>query len=68
MARQGHLNSLTVHVECSGDSPDDASRSRAARELAHHVKSFIGITIAVEVHLPGTIERSVGKAKRLYER
>jgi phenylacetate-CoA ligase len=68
MAREGHLNSLVVHVECNGDSSDEGSRSRAARELAHHVKSFIGITIAVEVQLPGTIERSVGKAKRLYER
>lgn len=68
LARAGHLNSLTVHVECSADFPDDGSRSRAARELAHHVKSLIGITIAVQVHPPGSIERSVGKAKRLHER
>ena len=68
MARAGHLNTLTAHVECSGASADENARSRAARELAHHVKSLIGITIAVEVHLPGTIERSVGKAKRIYDR
>ena len=66
VARAGHLNTLTVHVECRGDFADDASRSGAARELATHVKSLIGISVAVEVHLPGTIERSVGKAKRLY--
>jgi phenylacetate-CoA ligase len=68
VARAGHLNTLTVYVECAGDSADDAARNRAARELAHHVKSLIGITIAVQVQLPGTIERSVGKAKRLYNR
>jgi phenylacetate-CoA ligase len=68
MARAGHLDSLTVHVECGGDSSDDESRGRAARELAHHVKSLIGISVGVEVHLPGTLERSVGKAKRVEDR
>ena len=67
-ARAGHLITLTVHVECGPDSADEESRGRAQRELAHHVKSLIGISVAVEVHLPGAIERSMGKAKRLYER
>lgn len=65
VGRSGHLNALTVHVECAGDAADHDSRGRAGRELANHVKSLIGISVAVEVHLPGTIERSVGKAKRL---
>ena len=65
MARAGHLDRLTVHVECGGDSAGEDSRGRAARELAYLVKSLIGISAEVEVHLPGTLERSVGKAKRL---
>jgi phenylacetate-CoA ligase len=68
MTRAGHLDSLTVHVECGGDSADEDSRGRSARELAYHVKSLIGINVGVEVHLPGTLERSVGKAKRLDDR
>ncbi|MBW4051381.1 MAG: phenylacetate--CoA ligase [Proteobacteria bacterium] len=68
MARAGHLNALIVHVECVAQSADDDSRRRAARELGHRVKSLIGITIDVAVHLPGTIERSVGKAKRFHDR
>ena len=68
MTRTGHLNALTVHVECVAQSTDDDSRQRAARELGHRVKSLIGITIDVAVHLPGTIERSVGKAKRIHAR
>lgn len=68
VARAGHLNALTVHVECVADCSSDESRRRAARELAHHVKSSIGIKVAVDVHPPGTLERSLGKAKRLYER
>ena len=67
-ARAGHLVALTVHVECGADSADEDSRSRSARELAHLVKSLIGISVSVEVHLPGTIERSVGKAQRLHQR
>ena len=68
MARAGHLDSLTVHVECGGEFSDEDSRGRAARELAYHVKSLIGISVGVEVHLPGTLERSVGKAKRVDDR
>jgi phenylacetate-CoA ligase len=68
VARAGHLNALTVHVECVAESSNEESRRRAARELAYHVKSSIGITVAVDVHPPGTLERSLGKAKRLYER
>jgi phenylacetate-CoA ligase len=67
-ARAGHLGTLTVHVECGAGCADEASRSRAAGELMHHVKSLIGIKVSVQVHLPGTIERSVGKAKRLDRR
>ena len=68
LARAGHLDTLTVHVECGGDSSDDDSRGRAARELANHAKSLIGISIGVEVHVPGSIERSIGKAKRVHDR
>ena len=66
LARVSHLDTLTVHVESAGEPhASDESRRRAAGELAHKVKSYVGISVKVEVHLPGSIERSVGKAKRL---
>jgi phenylacetate-CoA ligase len=43
-------------------------RRRRASDLAHSVKAYIGISVSVEVHPPGTMERSVGKAKRLIDR
>lgn len=69
LARTGHLDTLTVHVECAGGSAaaDDA-RKQAATELVHQVKSYIGISVAVQVHPPGVMERSLGKAKRLTDR
>ena len=40
----------------------------AASELAHHIKSYIGISTHVEIKAVGTIERSVGKARRVVDR
>jgi phenylacetate-CoA ligase len=66
VGRAGHLDTLLVHVESAGgpQSGDDAKR-QAASDLTNNVKSYVGISINVEVHPPGAIERSVGKAKRL---
>jgi phenylacetate-CoA ligase len=69
LTREGHLDALTVHVECAGEVfSSDEGRMRAQRELAHQVKSFVGISIAVKLHGPGALERSAGKAKRLLDR
>lgn len=65
LTREGHLDTLTVHVESLGAEDSAASRRRTARELAKQLKTHIGIQVAVEVHPPGAIERSNGKAKRL---
>ena len=68
LTREGHLDSLTVHVESVGETPaSEESRRRAAGELAHCVKAHIGITVAVTVHQPGALERSTGKAQRLVD-
>ncbi|HEY7890340.1 MAG TPA: phenylacetate--CoA ligase PaaK [Steroidobacteraceae bacterium] len=68
VARVSHLDALTVHVESAGEThSSDDSRRRAASDLAHNLKSYVGISVKVEVHLPGSIERSIGKAKRLID-
>src|SRR5579872_6390700 len=69
LARAHHLDTLTVHVESAGEPcASDDCRRHAAIALARLVKSYVGISVAVEVHPPGTVERSVGKAKRLIDR
>lgn len=69
VAREGTLDTLTVNVEvpADADASDDA-RNRAARELAHHVKSYIGVSVRANVLPPASLERSVGKAKRVIDR
>jgi phenylacetate-CoA ligase len=69
LTRQGQLDALEVHVECSAQvagSPE--AREQAARALAQNVKNNIGVTVLVRVHDPGSMERSAGKARRLVDR
>ncbi|MCO4864050.1 phenylacetate--CoA ligase [Cupriavidus sp. WGlv3] len=66
LAREGHLDTLTVRVECAHGS--DTALAHPARErLAHEIKSYIGVTAGIEVLPEGGIERSVGKAKRIVD-
>ena len=66
--RDGHLDALTVQVEWPAGGGGDEAREAAARDLAHHVKSSVGISVRVKVANPGTLERSVGKARRVIDR
>jgi phenylacetate-CoA ligase len=69
VARDGHLDRLTIHVEWPAEpEPGAPSREVAARQLAHHVKSTVGISAAVNVTDPTTLDRSVGKARRVVDR
>ena len=40
----------------------------AGTRLAHHIKSLIGVTAEVRVGAPGSIERSLGKARRIVDK
>jgi phenylacetate-CoA ligase len=43
-------------------------RQEMAHSLQHHIKSYIGITTEVKVVDVGTVERSIGKAKRVIDK
>ena len=67
--RDGHLDNLTVVVEWpAGGASGAEAREAAARDLMHHVKSSVGITIRVRVADPGGLDRSIGKARRVIDR
>jgi phenylacetate-CoA ligase len=65
VARDGALDSLTVRVE--GRPGDESARAAASKDLAHHIKSLIGVSAAVDVVEEGAVERSIGKAKRVVD-
>ncbi|MFN8187552.1 MAG: AMP-binding protein [Gaiellales bacterium] len=64
--RQGHMDSMTVNVELAPGA-DAGCRESAAAALAADIKSYIGITVDVEVHASGFVPRSEGKAKRVID-
>lgn len=69
ISRQGPLDDLTLHVETlEHDHEGDAARRRLAAELTRQIKTYVGVSVAVVAHRPGTLERAPGKATRLIER
>jgi phenylacetate-CoA ligase len=67
VTRDGHLDSMTVYVEPAAVEAASACDA-AARELTEHVKAYVGISVRVHVGQPGSIERSIGKAKRVIDK
>jgi len=62
LTRPGNLDELTVRVEAHESAAD---HDALGRTLAEHVKANIGTTVRVEVLPPHSLERSLGKAKRI---
>ena len=67
LSRTGRLDAMTVKVEARADAADAATRAAAAGQLAQRIKALIGVTVEVETVMPGAVERSLGKAKRIVD-
>ncbi|MDQ1901518.1 phenylacetate--CoA ligase PaaK [Paracoccus sp. WLY502] len=67
LSRSGRMDTMTVHVECAEDQAAADARAASAKELAHHIKSVVGVSTRIEVRDPGGIARSEGKAKRVID-
>ena len=63
LSKQGPMDHLTVLVE-SASGKDDSS----SEKLKHAIKSYIGINADVRNVPINTIERSIGKAKRVIDK
>ncbi len=64
--RSANLDTLTVRVERrDGTTPAEAEAARD--ELTRRIKASIGVTVAVEVVDVASIERSVGKMRRIVD-
>jgi phenylacetate-CoA ligase len=66
LRRIERLDEITVLVEARPEA-DDGVFAACDRDLAHHIKAQIGVTAAVRTVKPGTLERSLGKAKRVID-
>jgi len=66
LTREGHLDSLAVHVECA-PTADSNSRHQAGVQLGGLIKINVGVSVVVHVRDPGALERSAGKARRVLD-
>jgi phenylacetate-CoA ligase len=64
LSKDGPMDHLTVLVELAPDAADAGS----AAKLQHNIKSLIGVTTDVRIVPLSTIERSIGKAKRVIDK
>ncbi len=70
LTRDGHLDNIEVRCELQRDASGMGSDARAAvaKELAHRIKTNVGISSAISVLDVDTIPRTlVGKAKRVID-
>ncbi|MFB9686739.1 phenylacetate--CoA ligase PaaK [Amycolatopsis plumensis] len=63
---RGRLDHLTVRVEARHDA-SSADREQAAASLVSGVKDGVGVTVSVDVVDPDTLERSMGKMRRIVD-
>ncbi|WP_327312394.1 phenylacetate--CoA ligase PaaK [Streptomyces sp. NBC_01235] len=66
LTREGRLDALTVRAEARPDATP-ADRDTAAHAIAAAVKDGIGVSVAVEIVDPESLERSVGKIRRIVD-
>ncbi len=67
LSRPQRLDELTVRVEARPGTASVEERSGSAERLRALIKGSIGVTVSVDVLEPGSIERSLGKAKRIVD-
>jgi phenylacetate-CoA ligase len=58
---------VNVEIKPGFATATAAEKEYVAHELQHHIKSYVGISTRVEVKAVGTVERSIGKAKRVID-
>lgn len=66
VGRPDRLDVFALRVE-SRDHLGAAAKQKALSELAHHIKTMIGISTKIEITAPATLKRFEGKAARVVD-
>ncbi|MCZ0204551.1 phenylacetate--CoA ligase [Streptomyces sp. UMAF16] len=66
LTREGRLDALTVRAEARPDAPPEV-RKAAARSIVAAVKDGVGVSVRAEIVEPESLERSVGKIRRIVD-
>ncbi len=68
LTREGRMDRMTIMVEATIEATGEHEMSTSSKELAHHIKSVVGISARIDVRAPGGVERSAGKARRVVDK
>ena len=68
LTRASRLDEMEVRVEARADFAQPEARDAEARAVERRIKEAVGVTTRVLVELPGSVERSAGKAVRVIDR
>ena len=67
LSRTGALDDLLVRVEARTSLESEAA-GRSSAALSRRLKGMCGLSATIDVAAPGTIERSMGKARRVIDK
>jgi phenylacetate-CoA ligase len=68
LTRDGRMDELTILAEARPERWDASGLIEHADRVSIHIKNTIGVTARVKAVAPDTLERSLGKAKRVYDK
>jgi phenylacetate-CoA ligase len=68
LTREGRMDELTIIAEARRESWDGLGLLDRAEQITTQIKNTIGVTANVKAVAPDTLERSLGKAKRVYDK
>lgn len=66
LTKKDRMDQMTVRVEARPETSADQRRAAAAA-LASGIKDGVGVSVAIDVTEPDTLERSVGKMRRVID-
>src|SRR5499427_636364 len=68
LTREGRMDQMAVHAESRPEHWDGNGLLEHAEKVSTFIKNTIGITARIVAVAPETLERSLGKAKRVYDK
>ncbi|HLQ86126.1 MAG TPA: phenylacetate--CoA ligase PaaK [Salinisphaeraceae bacterium] len=67
LSREGHLDRVQITVERAPNFDNVSTEEKAIATLHEQIKSYIGISTEITLATVGTLERSIGKARHVYD-
>jgi phenylacetate-CoA ligase len=68
LTREGRMDEMTVVAEARPEHWDDSGLVEHTERVTATIKNTIGITARIRAVAPDTLERSLGKAKRVHDK